>query len=135
MYRYLLSIPGILLVGACGGATTEQVVAQAVGDPLGAHVQAVYQRGDHICGEVNYRGSDGRYRGYTRFLMLQNADHVDVAPPPRLAAPVERNDAACAQREAYKTAFERFQCGELPESSPRDPDPGGFESRWRSQCN
>lgn len=127
----ILVAPGVY---ACGEDPARRAVAAAIQDPGSARFQAVRERANHVCGEVNGRGPRG-YIGYRRFVYDRAAETALVDPGSAAAAPKSASSgAACTKPFAYRTVDERLSCAGAPAARSEETRQRRFENAWRKAC-
>lgn len=72
-----------LLPAACSSAKrdAEAAVKQRLTDPDSAQFQAVVEKGDYVCGEVNSKNKAGGYDGFRRFYVAERGKGAVLIDP------------------------------------------------------
>jgi hypothetical protein len=108
-------------------------VADLIGEPE-ARFQAVRDRGDWVCGELNTGARQAGTPGYRRFVFDATANLVAVDPMWRAAGRDLAPGHACAKRFAEQTVEERMTCGAAPDLQKEQQLQADFEALWAARC-
>lgn len=119
------------LLPGCGEGAAERAVATALGDSE-ARFQAVRDRGDFVCGEVN--GAEQR-RGYSRFVFDEGVGAAFIDPGlTNVHVATTSPDPACRKPDAYQSVDERLNCAAAPALERDAQRQLAFDRLWEQAC-
>lgn len=127
-----LALGGVALVAGCGDQQ-ETLLANQLGGGEAVSFQHVRESDAYICGEARPRVA-GAGEPYRRFVHDRSSRRTYREPSAHLPPAAVAHDPACDQREAYKTAFDRFVCAREADTSIGNADTPAFDRLWSQAC-
>jgi hypothetical protein len=123
----------LLCAWGCGADPAERKVADLIGDRE-ARFQAVRDRGDWVCGELNSPASQPSPPGYRRFVFDAKASIVSIDPKRQVAGRPATENPACAKRFAEQTVEQRMTCAAAPDLRVAQQEQLNFDNLWIRHC-
>lgn len=124
----------LMALTACADDGPETSVAAMTAQPEAARFQSVREKGNHVCGEVNGKDSEGAYSGYRRFVYDRRTEAGLIDPGLSNAIATAAPGPGCGKPFAYQSVEERLECAEAPLRTADAERQRRFDTLWAKAC-